>query len=171
VSSVSLSIRQRRREPDFGTVKRYSILAVLLLTGYWLLMATDVSPASAAVGELGPPPTEPEIRQVVAGLYNIGQPPDVGVDLQFFGPITVGTAIQYDNPNPDSGSSPMYPINAQVRVITTYPPHSERDQASVLTIDYYGPPPTGDGSYYFYRDQDGNWQVPVPVCTRCGAQR
>jgi hypothetical protein len=144
------------------------MLSVLVFAAYWLLTTTYASSANAAVGELGPPPTEPEIRQVVAGLYNVGQPPNVGVELQFFGPITVGTAIQHDNPQPDSGSSLMYPVNSQVRVSTTYPPHSVHDQPSVLTVDYYGPPPTGDGSYYFYRDQNGNWRVPVPICTRCG---
>jgi hypothetical protein len=169
VSSVSHPLRERRRKQDSGTVKRYSMLAVLLLAGSWLLMATAVSPASASVGELGPPPTEPDVWQVVAGLYDVGQPPNVGVNLQFFGPITVGPAIPHDNPNPDSGSSPMYPVNAQIRVTTTYPGHSESDPPSVVTVDYYGPPPTGDGSYYFYRDQQGNWQVPVPICTRCGA--
>ncbi len=169
MSSTYLSLRERRRQTPFATLKRHSIRAASLPALLWLLMATGTGPASAAVGDLGPPPTEPDIRQLVAGLYNVGQPPNVGVEVQFFGPITVGTAVQHDNPNPDSGSSPMYPVNAQIRVTTTYPPHSERDQPSVVTIDYYGPPPTGDGSYYFYRDQNGNWQVPTPICTRCGA--
>jgi hypothetical protein len=148
-------------------VRWCSALTVLLLGGYGQLLAVDESTSAAAVGELGPPPTEPEIRQLVQGLYDVGQSPNVGVNVEFFGPITVGSIIQHDNP--DSGSSPMYPVNAQVRVTTVYPPHSEFDPPSVLTIDYYGPPPTGDGSYYFYRDQNGNWQVPVPVCTRCGS--
>jgi hypothetical protein len=140
----------------------------LAVFGCAMLLTAGVRPAHAAIGELGPAPTDPEIRGIITGLYDVGQPPDVGVDVQFFGPITVGSIIQHDNPSPDAGNSPMYPVNAQVRVTTTYPGHSEFDPPSVLTVDYYGPPPTGDGSYYFYRDQNGNWQVPVPICTRCG---
>jgi hypothetical protein len=127
------------------------------------------NPASSAVGDLGPPPTEPEIKQTIADLYNVGQPPGTQVDVQFFGPITVGQVVEHDNPF--SSSSPMYPVNAQVKVTTKYVPHSVFDPESVLVSDYFGTPPTGDGSYYFYRDEKGNWQMPAPTCTRCPAQR
>jgi hypothetical protein len=158
-----------RTNPDSFPTKWHSVLAALLFAGCCLLAAFRAIPASAGVGDLGPPPTEPEIKQTIVDFYNIGQPPGTQVDVQFFGPIIVGQVVQHDNP--DSFSSPMYPVNAQVRVTTKYVTHSVFDPEQILTIDYYGPPPTGDSSYYFFRDDKGHWQVPAPTCTRCPTQR
>lgn len=145
-----------------GSGARGSAIAVaaIALTG-----GLSAAPAQAVVGELGPPPTIPEIQQVVTDFYNVGEPPGTQVDVQFFGPISVGQIVQHDNP--DSGSSPMYPVTAQVKVTTKYMTHSVFDPPDIVTVDYYGPPSTGDKPYYFFRDVKGHWQVPAPTCTRC----
>jgi hypothetical protein len=167
VSAASRVSTRRLTDPDSAPTW-HSVLAVLLFASSYLLATIGAAPASASVGDLGPPPTEPEIKQIITDFYNVGQPPGTQVDVAFFGPITVGQVVQHDNP--DSSSSPMYPVNAQVTVTTKYVPRSVSDPEQIVTIDYYGPPPTGDGSYYFFRDDKGHWQVPAPTCTRCPKQ-
>ncbi|WP_156749422.1 hypothetical protein [Mycobacterium sp. E1747] len=168
MSTAFRSSRHWPMGPNTRAPRWRALLAMLLVLTYGFMAAVVATQARAAVGDLGPPPSEPEIRQTITDFYSIGQPPGTEVNVDFIGPITLGQVVQHDNP--DSSSSPMYPVNAQVRVTIKYVTHSVFDPEQISTVDYYGPPPTGDGSYYFFRDDKGHWQVPAPTCTRCPKQ-
>ena len=79
---------------------RLAVVAALL--GTWFVVMTTVGaiPANAGVGELGPPPVDLEIKQVLTDLYNAGHPPDSSIDVQFVGPILVGQPTVHPNPPP-----------------------------------------------------------------------
>ncbi|AMT72630.1 hypothetical protein [Mycobacteroides immunogenum] len=135
--------------------------------------------ADANVGELGPPPGESEIKQTLTDFYNTGRPPDYAIDVQFDGPILVGTPTVHANPPPqpwcvrcgypDQGTSLMYPVLAIVSVMTTQgldssalPPNSF---VHTTNTAYNGTPCPGATvaqycpAYFFYRDGQGNWQI------------
>ena len=57
------------------STKRLSVMATLLVAGYGLLMAFGASQAHGDVGDLGPPPADPEVTQTLTDFYNAGQPP------------------------------------------------------------------------------------------------
>jgi hypothetical protein len=158
--------------------KRVSVLAVLLLAGYSSLAALGISQANADVGDLGPPPAEPEIEQVLTDFYGAEHPLGSTVDVRFDGPIRVGAPADHANPPPgpwcvrcgypDQGISPMYPVSALVTVTI-----NQGLQSSALapsdsvesTATYNGTPCPGVTQslncpvYYFYRDGQGDWQV------------
>ncbi|MEB4211076.1 hypothetical protein [Mycobacterium sp. 94-17] len=135
--------------------------------------------SNAKVGELGPPPADPEVKQALIDLYQRGQPPDFAVDVQFVGPILVGQPTVHPNPppqpwcvrcaHPDPGSSAMYPVLALVTVTTTQGLVSSALPATssvdTTTVTYDGKPCPGDPkaqycpTYFFYRDDGGHWQV------------
>jgi hypothetical protein len=158
--------------------KRVSVLVVLHVAGYCLSAAFGASQASGDVGDLGPPPAEPEIKQTLIDFYSAARPFGSTVDVQFDGPIVVGQPMEHANPpprpwcvrcgRPDQGISPMYPVMALVMVTTRQALASSAlaPSASVetntthngtscpgVTQSQYCP------AYYFYRDGQGNWQV------------
>lgn len=178
--AYSLLDRRFAARPAFRVAAGLAdVLALLIVC---LLVTTTFGPtkANAGVGELGPPPAEPEVRQALTDLYNAGHPPDATVDVRFDGPILVGQPTVHPNPPPqpwcvrcgypDQGASPMYPVLAIVSVTTTQglvsnalPPNS-----FVHTSDttYNGTACPGEPAtqqycptYFFYRDEQGNWQV------------
>jgi hypothetical protein len=158
--------------------KRVSVLAVVLVAAYCILVAFGVSQANGDVGDLGPPPAEPEIEQVLTDFYGAGHPLGSTVDVRFDGPIRVGAPADHANPPPgpwcvrcgypDQGISPMYPVSALVTVTI-----NQGLQSSALapsdsvesTATYNGTPCPGVTEslncpvYYFYRDGQDNWQV------------
>jgi hypothetical protein len=159
------------------STRRLAIMATLLFAGYGLLMASGVSQANGDVGDLGPPPAESEITQILTDFYSAAQPPGSTVDVKFDGPIIVGPPTDHANPpprplcvrcgSPDQGISPMYPVLAQVRVKVKYDQKSSAIYPSdpVVTTTYNGTTCPGVTksqycpAYYFYRDRHGNWQV------------
>lgn len=157
--------------------KRISVLAVLYLAAYCILAAFGASQASGDVGDLGPPPAEPEIKQTLIDFYSAGHPLGSTVDVEFNGPILVGQPTEHANPPPrpwcvrcgypDQGISPMYPVTALVTVTIkqTLASSALAPSNPVETNTTYN----GTGcavnqseycpAYYFYRDRQGNWQV------------
>lgn len=168
---------------------RVAIVAVLLATCFATVTAVDAVRSDAKVGELGPPPSDAEVKQTLVDLYHAGQPPDFTVDVEFVGPIIVGQPTIHPNPppqpwcvprpqpiqhgvrcgHPDMGASPMYPVLALASVTTTQglvssalPPTSSVD---TTTVTYDGKPCPGEANaqycptYFFYRDDGGHWQV------------
>jgi hypothetical protein len=149
----------------------------MLLIGTLCISALGASQARGDVGDLGAPPAEPEIRQTLTDLYSAEAPLGSTVDVQFDGPIMVGTATDHANPPPrpwcvrcgypEQGASLMYPVLAVVRVNTTYGLQSSAVTGfnPVETITHNGtlcpgePKPQFCTAYYFYRDGQGNWQV------------
>jgi hypothetical protein len=175
--------------PAQGLAGRLIVVAVLAVTYFVTVMAVSAASSSANVGELGPPPAQSEIRQVLTDLYHAGQPPDFTVDVQFVGPILVGQPTVHPNPppgpwcvprpqpiqhgtrcgHPDPGSSPMYPVLALVSVTTTQGLVSSAQAPSSVvhttSTTYDGKPCPEEAAthycptYFFYRDDRGNWQV------------
>lgn len=158
--------------------KRISVLAALYLAGYCMLAAFGASQASGDVGDLGPPPTEPEIKQTLIDFYSAGYPLGSTVDVRFDGPILVGQLTEHANPParpwcvrcgyPDQGTSPMYPVTALVTVTIKQALASSALAPSdpvVSNTTYNGTGCAGVTqsqycpAYYFYRDGQGNWQV------------
>lgn len=161
------------------SVKRLSILTVLLVAGCCLMAAFGASWANSDVGDLGQPPTEAEIKQVLADFYSAGHPLGSTVDVQFEGPTLVGPPAEHAVPPPrpwcvrcgypDQGISPMYPVKALVTVTVKQGLESSALAPSIpvdasttthngtscagVTQSQYCP------AYYFYRDGQGNWQV------------
>lgn len=144
--------------------------------------ATVVVPvrSAAEVGELGPPPTDPEVKQALTWFYNNGKAVDTTVDVDFPGPVVVGTApVMHPNPPPDpwcvrcgypdQGESPMYPVMALVSVTTTQGFQAsalpESSYRHVVTTNYNGTACAGEHkaeycpAYYFYRDPEGRWRI------------
>ena len=157
------------------------IAAAATLFALWCVCTTVFGGfrAGAGVGELGPPPSEAEIRQTLTDLYNAGYPPDFTIDVEFDGPIIVGQPTVHANPPPqpwcvrcgypDQGSSQMYPVVAIVTVTTTQglvssalPPSSF---VHTGTTSYNGTPCVGETkveycpTYFFYRNEQGGWQA------------
>jgi hypothetical protein len=158
--------------------KRFSVLAVLVVAAYCIFAAFGASQAKGDVGDLGPPPAEPEIRQALTDLYSAGTPLGSTVDVQFNGPILVGQQpTEHANPPPrplcvrcgypDQGISPMYPVLAVVTVSIIYGLESSAlaPSNSAETNTHNGTTCPGATqsqycpAYYFYRDGQGNWQV------------
>jgi hypothetical protein len=183
VSSSSLRIsrlhqsRVWRKQWAFRS-KRISVLAPLLVAGYSILAVLDASQARGDVGDLGPPPAEPEIRQTLIDFYNAGSPLGSTVDVQFAGPILVGQPTEHANPPlrpwcvrcgyPDQGLSPMYPVMALVTVTARHGVASSALAPSTVVeskTTYSGTSCPGVAgsqycpAYYFYRDGQGSWHV------------
>ena len=164
-------------ETTSPATKRLSVLAILLIAGYCVFATFGASRAIGDVGDLGPPPAVPEIQQAITDLYAAAAPLGSTVDVQFDGPIMVGSATEHANPPPqpwcvrcgypDQGSSLMYPVLTLVRVTTTYGQQSSAVTPAnpVDTTTYNGmlcpgvDKPLVCTAYYFYRDGQGNWQV------------
>jgi hypothetical protein len=158
---------------------RLVVVAVFLATCFVTVTAFGAVVSHADVGELGPPPAEPDIRQTLTDLYNAGHPPDAVIDVQFVGPILVGPPTVHPNPPPDpwcvrcgypdQGSSPMYPVSVLVSVNTTLGLVSSALPATSFVhstnVTYNGTACPGDANaqycpaYFFYRDGQGRWQV------------
>jgi hypothetical protein len=159
--------------------KRIAFLAVLFAICFSFTTAFGAIGAHAGVGDLGPPPSESEIRQTLTDLYNAGYPPDFTIDVQFDGPIIVGKPTVHANPPPqpwcvrcgypDQGSSQMYPVVAIVSVTTTQglvssalPPSSF---VHTTNTSYNGTPCPGETkaeycpTYFFYRNEQGAWRA------------
>jgi hypothetical protein len=155
------------------------VLATVVVAGYCILAAFGACQANGDVGDLGPPPAEPEIRQALTDFYRAGQPLGSMVDVRFDGPIIVGQQpTEHPNPppgpwcvrcgHPDQGLSPMYPVLALVTVTVRQGLQSSAlapSNSVESNITYNGtscPGPTRSQycpAYYFYRDRRGNWQV------------
>lgn len=159
---------------------RLVVLTVVLAT--CLAAGALAAPArsEAAVGELGPPPTEFEAKQALTWLYNNGKAVDTTVDVTFPSSIVIGnTPVMHPNPPPDPwcvrcgypdpGSSLMYPVLALVSVTTTQgfvaSALPESSYRHVVTTSYNGTACTGQHqaeycpAYYFYRDPQGRWRI------------
>lgn len=177
-----MTVEFDRLNRGFGVSRlaRWWLILAALFAGC-LVAATLVGAvtAHANVGELGPPPGEPEIRQALTDLYSAGKPPDFTTDVRFDGPVVVGKPTVHPNPppqpwcvrcgHPDQGSSLMYPVVAIVSVTTTQGLESSALPPTSLihttTTSYNGTACPGETSaqycpaYFFYRDTQGNWQV------------
>jgi hypothetical protein len=159
--------------------RRIAVVAAGLAVWFVLTMAFGTIKAEAGVGELGPPPSEAEVKQTLTDLYNAGYPPDFTIDVQFDGPIIVGQPTVRPNPPPqpwcvrcgypDQGSSQMYPVVAIVSVTTTQglvssalPPNSF---VHTTNTSYNGTACPGETkaeycpTYFFYRNEHGVWQA------------
>lgn len=155
-------------------------VVALLLAAYCVVTTTFGATKSLAdVGDLGPPPADSEVKQVLTDFYNAGHPPDWTVDVQIIGPILVGQPTVHPNPppqpwcvrcgSPDQGASPMYPVMALATVTTTQGMQSSALPPSsflhTTTVTYNGTPCPGETvaqycpAYFFYRDGGGHWQV------------
>jgi hypothetical protein len=179
-------VRATRRRSHWGAygnlasrfTKKVSVLAVLFAASYWILAAFGGSQAYGDVGDLGPPPAEPEIKQALTDFYSGGRPLDSAVYVQFDGPILVGQATEHANPPPrpwcvrcgypNQGISPMYPVLALVTVTVKQGLDSSAlaPSSSVATTTTHNgttcPGATQSQycpAYYFFRDGHGNWQV------------
>jgi len=119
----------------------------------WLLAALAVAGrAGADVGDLGAPPTDPEVRQTVTDLYSLGVESSAHVDVEFDGPINVLGIAQHMRYHL---IIPMYRVYAPVTVTVTRGPY---DPVEVLHNG--GDQCEGtDCAFYFYRDGAGNWQA------------
>jgi hypothetical protein len=144
-----------------------------------MLAALGAGQANGDVGDLGPPPAEPEVKQALIDFYTAGHPLGSPVDVQFDGPILVGQQpIEHANPPPgpwcvrcgypDQGISEMYPVRALVTVtiqqglqssalspanpVETKTTYNGTTCAGVTRSQYCE-------SYFFYRDGQGNWQI------------
>ena len=162
-----------------GFARRIACVAIFLATCIATITTFGAISAKAGVGDLGPPPADPEIRQTLTDLYNAGHPPDSTIDVQFVGPILTGQPTVHPNPPPqpwcvrcgypDQGTSPMYPVEALVSVtITQGLESSALPSTSVVhttTTTYNGTACPGETSaqycpaYFFYRDDQGHWHV------------
>lgn len=168
--------RRGRRQRDSGCTRWVSVLAVLFVAGYCILAGFGAGQASGDVGDLGPPPAEPEIKQALVDFYSPGHPLGSVVDVRFVGPIVVGQPTEHANPPPrpwcvrcgypGQGISLMYPVTALVTVTVTQAMGSSALAPSNLVetnTTYNGSGCAGVGqycpAYYFYRDGQGNWQV------------
>lgn|GEM_PF-6231983 len=173
----------------FLSASRRAVVAVFLATCLAAAINLGAGVSHADVGELGPPPSELEIKQTLTDIYNAGHPPDWVIDVQFAGPILVGQPTMHPNPPPgpwcvprpqpiqhgvrcgypDQGSSLMYPVLALASVTTTQglvssalPPNSF---VHTTTVQYNGTACPGETNaqycptYYFYRDGQGRWHV------------
>ncbi|GAB4664144.1 hypothetical protein [Mycobacterium intracellulare] len=160
------------KRASFGLLKQLSVLLALLFAGYCATLGLGTGPSNADVGALGPPPSEFEVRQAIAGLYAAAQPADSRVDIQFDGPILVGIPTDHDiSGNPwcpicaqhSVNHTQMYPVYALVKVTTTFNLGTSAIYPSepVQTSANSGTTCAGvrDCAYYFYRDTKGNWQV------------
>lgn len=160
------------------STKRLSVAALLLVAGCCILAAFGASRANGDVGDLGPPPAEPEIKQALIDFYSAGHPLGSTVEVRFHDPIVVGERIDHANPPPDpwcvrcgypdQGISPMYPVMAMVTVTISQGLESSALAPSdtVESTATYGGTlcPTETQAkycpnYYFYRDGQGNWQI------------
>ncbi|GAB1812508.1 hypothetical protein [Mycobacterium sp. MUNTM1] len=178
-TAVQLIIRSGVAQRASLLADRLAVVAVFLVACFATVTAIGAARSDAKVGELGPPPDDSEIKQVLIDLYQRGQPPDFTVDVQFLGPTIVGQPTVHPNPppqpwcvrcaHPDPGASPMYPVLALVSVTTTQglgssalPPSSF---VHTITTTYDGKPCPGETNaqycptYFFYRDDGGHWQV------------
>ena len=181
------------RQPVVRWASRFAgrlvVVAVFLAMCFAAVAAFGADVSYANVGELGPPPSDPEIEQVLTEFYQAGHPPDWVIDVQLVGPVLVGQRTMHPNPPPDpwcvprpqpiqrgvrcgypdQGSSLMYPVLALVSVTTTQglvssalPPNSFVHTA---TVQYNGTACPGEANaqycptYYFYRDGQGRWRV------------
>lgn len=160
------------------TASRALVVLVLMALGCISLATLSAGHAVGDVGELGPPPSEPEIRQVLTGFYHGGQAIDSTVDVQFDGPLLVGPPVPHANPPPapwcvrcgypDQGISPMYPVMVLVRVTVSQALDSSAlgpGRLPGVTTSHNGATCAGVAqaqycpAYYFYRDTFGNWRV------------
>jgi hypothetical protein len=149
------------------------VLAALLLAGYTASVAFGTNRAAADIGDLGPPPTQPEIERTLTDLYLRGKPLGSNVDVVFDGPIQVGQVTQHDVPGDPQCftcaqyakvSSPTYPVFALVRVTVKYGLESSALSSASepsYTTTFAGANCVAgrDCAYHFYRDQQGNWLV------------
>jgi hypothetical protein len=155
------------------------IVAAILATCLAVVTVSGAARSNADVGELGPAPSDVEMRQAFTDFYNAGHPPDTTVDVEFPGPILVGQPTVHPNPPPDpwcvrcgypdQGTSPMYPVLALVSVTITQGLEASAlpstSFAHTITTTYNGTPCTGETkaeycpSYFFYRDGAGRWRV------------
>jgi hypothetical protein len=154
-----------------GLAAAIVVLASALLVGF-------APRATADVGLLGPPPVEQDVRAVLTDLYQRTGPEFATVDVQFEGPILVGSPTPHANPpleplcvrcgHPDQGISGMYPVMALVRVTvrqdlatSALAPGTTADS----TVTHNGTLCPGErlaqycSAYYFYRDTNANWRV------------
>ena len=181
------------RQPVVRWASRFAgrlvVVAVFLVTCFAAVAALGAGVSYANVGELGPPPSDPEIEQALTELYQAGHPPDWVIDVQLIGPILVGQPTMHPNPPPDpwcvprpqpiqrgvrcgypdQGSSRMYPVMAVASVTTTQglvssalPPTSS---VQTTHMAYNGAACPGETNaqycptYFFYRDGQGRWRV------------
>lgn len=159
---------------------RVTMVAVVLTACLFAVSGVSPVPAEAAVGELGPPPSDVEVRQALTWLYNNGKPPDADIEVAFPGPVIVGARpMMHPNPPPDpwcvrcgypdQGASLMYPVMALVSVTTTQglvaSALPESSYRHVVTTTYNGTACRGQHkaeycpAYYFYRDPEGRWRI------------
>jgi hypothetical protein len=156
--------------------KRAPALATLVAVAGSLMALFGASNANGDIGELGPPPADPEIRGALTAYFAAGHTGGQTVDVRFDSPIIVGPVTQHPNPPlepwcvrcgyPDQGISPMYPVKAVVTVTTTQDLHTSSLAGTASnTATYNGTtcPGVTNGqfcsSFFFYRDGSGSWQV------------
>jgi hypothetical protein len=182
-------VRQLVGRTAFRSACRLAVVAVFLATSLATATGFGSGVSHADIGDLGPPPGDPEIEQALTDLYQAGHPPDWVIDVQFVGPILVGQPTMHQNPPPDpwcvprpqpiqrgvrcgypdQGSSLMYPVLTLASVTTTQglvssalPPTS---LVHTTTVQYNGTACPGETNaqycptYYFYRDGQGRWQI------------
>lgn len=177
--SVAVQLSPKRfRGIAYGFTRGAAARSILVAVGCSIVAAFTAGGAGGDVGDLGPPPADPEVRGVLTDFYSTGHPSDSSVDVQFEGPIMVGVPKEHANPPlrpwcvrcgyPDQGTSPMYPVLAQVRVTVTQGLASsslDPRRSVETTTTYNGTLCPGENqsqycpAYYFYRDPQGNWQV------------
>ena len=169
--------------------KPLAILAFpLVVASYCVLTIFGASQARSDVGDLGPPPSEPQVKQVLTDFYSAGHPLGSTVEVRFDGPILVGQPTVHPNPppqpwcvprpqpiqhgvrcgHPDPGASTMYPVMALVTVTIKQGLASSAlapSKAFETTTTHNGTSCGGATqaaycpAYYFYQDRRGNWQV------------
>jgi hypothetical protein len=170
----------RRGSARRALAKRLSILVFpVALASYCVLPVAGASQAIGDVGDLGPPPSDPEIKQALTDFYAAGQPLGSTVDVQFDGPILVGQPTEHAEPPPrpwcvrcgyhDQGIGPMYPIMTLVTVTIQQGLNGSAlgtsNSVGTSTTTHNGTSCAGQSrseycpAYYFYQDQQGNWQV------------
>lgn len=153
--------------------RRLRVLAALLLTTCTASVALGATRAAADIGDLGPPPTQPEVQQTLTDLYNRGKPLGSHVDVVFAGPLQVGPSTPHDVPGGAwcftcaehaKVNTPTYPVFALVRVTVHYNVESsavspESETSYITTFAGANCVAGRDCAYHFYRDEQGNWLV------------
>jgi hypothetical protein len=184
VSAVPRFPHQRTTRATTGARMRRVVLIALASAGFFTRIAFCTNLAGADVDDVGPPPSEPEIRQTLIDTFSRGQPLGNVVNVEFDGPIMVGAVTAHDKAGDPSVptcqaqgkinpyrckqyelvSAPMYPVFALVRVSVYQDLQASSVTASIpyeSTTTHAGATcvPHGDCAFYFYRDGQGNWQV------------
>jgi hypothetical protein len=166
-------LRWPNARPSGQMVRRLQMFAALVFATCIAAVTFGASRAAADIGDLGPPPTQPEVAGALTDLYNRGKPLGSDVGVVFAGPIQVGQPTPHDVPGGAwcftcaeyaKVNTPTYPVFALVRVTVRYDVESSAvspDSESSYTTTFAGANCVAgrDCAYHFYRDEQGNWLV------------